>query len=92
MAVYELVEIEKSGAMTEADSARIGNRFIPTVISEGIRAVLVHAEDYDKAMITSRVASIADGSLHEQTEIIKFVTQNTTYTLRKVTEVSAHST
>lgn len=90
MTVYELVEIEKADALTEADSARIGRKFIPAAIHEGARAVLVHAEDHDKAMITSPVSSIADGSLDEQTDIIKFVTQNTTYTLRKVSEVTAN--
>ena len=79
--VYEITNIERHSGALEADSMRIGKRYIPTLIHEGWPAYLVHADNHNKALVTSPVQHITplnDG------ETIIFTTKHTTYTLRKV--------
>jgi hypothetical protein len=79
--VYEIVNIVKSGELSEKDLGRIGRRVNPEFLEEGCRAVLQHTDDPEKSLITSAVERITKTKVE-----IVFTTKNTRYTLRKVSE------
>lgn len=80
--VYEIANIERHSGLTEADTMRLGRRVIPTLMHEGYRAVLIHADNHDKAIMTSTIISVNES----EKDVIEFTTRNTTYVLRKVSE------
>lgn len=80
---YEISHIEKYDGLTEADSARIGRRLIIARLSVGAPAILPHADDPDKALVTSAVRTFKEIDGGNQ---VLFTTRNTTYILAKVSE------
>lgn len=81
--IYEMVKIERHSEKLEADTLRIGKRYIPAAIQEGASAVLLHEDNPDKALVTSSVEGV-DIQGNEST--IVFTTKHTTYTIREVAE------
>lgn len=79
--VYEIASIERYSGALEADSLRIGRRYIPMLIQHGAAAVLIHADDLEKSLVTSRVEDVVhlDGG-----NTVVFETRHTKYTLKKV--------
>lgn len=76
---YELIDIEKKNGLTEADSLRKGKQYYITLLKTGASAILAHADNDKKALVTSSVKDIVIAE-----NMVQFTTQNTTYTLRRV--------
>jgi hypothetical protein len=80
--VYEMVEINRHTEKLEADTLRIGKRYKPFMLGEGGNGILFHADNENKALITSFIQEIITINPQE----IKFRTKHTTYHLRAVEE------
>jgi hypothetical protein len=81
--IYEIASIKKHTKLTEADSLRIGRRVFIGTLEEGCRAILPHADNEEKYLMTSRVYTVTN--VNGGNDIV-FTTKNTTYSLRKVSE------
>jgi hypothetical protein len=83
--VYEITKIDRTTGLLEADSLRIGRRYIPTIVVPERSATLVHADDYDKVLVTSRVKNVVTTKHIDGRKTLIIVTKHTTYTLEQVT-------
>jgi len=80
--IYEIVDIVRHTGALEADSMRIGRKYVPMQIKVGLPAILLHEDDLEKALVTSKVMTLA----YHGIEYIDIKTENTTYMLEAVTE------
>jgi len=80
--IYEITNIERHTGALEADSMRIGKRYVIYQMDAGLPAILVHQDDAEKALITTPVQSIEYHGIH----YIDIKTRTTTYELMLVVD------
>jgi hypothetical protein len=80
-----ITKLDRTTGLLEADSLRVGRRYIPALVVPERSATLIHADDPDKALVTSRVKNVITTKHIDGRKTLVIVTKHTTYTLEQVT-------